>query len=185
MATQSMLRGVVVILQKAGIYDVILPFILIFAILFAILERTKVLGTTDNDKKLPRKSLNTLVAFVISFLVVASAEIVRVINESLATISILFIVIVLFLMMVGMFVGDADWAKEYPKWTKFFMFASFAGIILIFINSLGWLTEIFGFLNTINISIGEDLFFSLIAIGVAGLIIYLIVKEGGDKNSKK
>ena len=34
-------------LDKLGVYEVLLPFLLIFTIVFAILEKTKVFGTED------------------------------------------------------------------------------------------------------------------------------------------
>ena len=44
MAT-SAFRGVIEFLGDMGVYDVILPFLLVFTIVFAILEKTKILGT--------------------------------------------------------------------------------------------------------------------------------------------
>ena len=41
----SVFANAIQFLDRLGVYDVLLPFILVFAIVFAILERTKVLGT--------------------------------------------------------------------------------------------------------------------------------------------
>ena len=55
----STFRGALEFFEDIGIYDVILPFLLIFTIVFAILEKTKVFGTeeiegTKNTKKNPK-----------------------------------------------------------------------------------------------------------------------------------
>ena len=42
MVEASGFRGVIDFLGKLGVYDVILPFLLIFTIVFAILEKTKI-----------------------------------------------------------------------------------------------------------------------------------------------
>ena len=68
----STFRNVLEFLDTLGVYDVLLPFILVFAIMFAILEKSKVLGTeTKGDVTIPKRNINSLVAFVIAFFVVA------------------------------------------------------------------------------------------------------------------
>ena len=58
MAEESLFRGVLSFFNDIGIYDVILPFLLIFTIVFAILEKTKVLGVEEIEgKKYTKKSL--------------------------------------------------------------------------------------------------------------------------------
>ena len=66
MAEASTLRGVLGFFVDIGIYDVVLPFLLVFTIVFAIFDKTKVLGTEVIDgHKYPKKNLNAIVAFVI------------------------------------------------------------------------------------------------------------------------
>ncbi|MBI4149215.1 hypothetical protein HY491_02105, partial [Candidatus Woesearchaeota archaeon] len=78
---ESAFRGMIGFLDTIGIYDVVLPFVLVFTIAFAILEKTRVLGTEEIDKvKYTKKPLNALVAFVISFFVVGSGELVGILT---------------------------------------------------------------------------------------------------------
>ena len=44
MVRESVLGGVIDVFERIGVYDVVLPFILVFTIVFAILEKTRVLG---------------------------------------------------------------------------------------------------------------------------------------------
>ena len=104
MVEQSIFRGVITFLGKVGVYDVILPFLLVFTIVFAILDKTKVLGTEKVEgREVTKKNINSIVAFVIGFLVIASTKLVAVINEVMANIVLLLILVVSFLLLVGVF----------------------------------------------------------------------------------
>ena len=59
MVEESIFRGVISFLNTLGVYDIILPFLLVFTLVFAILEKTKVLGTEKvGDKTITKKNLN-------------------------------------------------------------------------------------------------------------------------------
>ena len=145
MAEQSIFRGVIDLMEMMGVYDIILPFLLVFTILFAILEKTKILGIERIDgNDFTKKNLNSMVALAIAFLVVASTQLVAVINEVLANIVLLLILAVSFLMLVGVFFGDKEFTlAEYPGWIKFFMIVMFIGVVAIFLNALDWLQFVF------------------------------------------
>ena len=78
----STFRGALEFFEDIGIYDVILPFLLIFTIVFAILEKTKVFGTEEIEgTKYTKKNLNAMASFVISFMVIASSQLVEIITK--------------------------------------------------------------------------------------------------------
>ena len=139
--TESLFREAIIQLNEFGVYDVVLPFLLVFTIVFAILEKTKILGVEKHgDHELTKKNLNSIVALMMAFLVVASTQLVAVINEVMANIVLLLILAISFLMLVGTFFTDKEFSLENsPNWVKFFMFAMFIGIVLIFLEALGWL----------------------------------------------
>src|SRR3989338_10174572 len=100
-AEQSAFRGAIEFLARLGLYDVVLPFLLVFTIVFAILEKTKLFGTEKiGAHDYTKKNLNAMTAFVISFLVVASSQLVAAINESLARVVLLMLVSVSFIMLI-------------------------------------------------------------------------------------
>ena len=100
MVEETVFRGVIEFFGELGIYDVVLPFLLVFTIVFAILEKTRVLGTEEiNGKKYSKKNLNAIASFVIAFLVVASTKLVAVINQALANIVLLLLLVVFFLVL--------------------------------------------------------------------------------------
>lgn len=140
MAEETVFRGVIEFLYKIGVYDVILPFLLIFTIVFAILEKTRILGTEEIDgKHYPKKNIDAMVSFVASFLVVASTKLVAAINQALAQSILILLLIIMFLMLIGAFFKEGEEVVLEGGWRTFFMVVIFVGIILIFLNALGWL----------------------------------------------
>lgn len=167
MVEESAFRGMIGFLNKLGVYDVILPFLLVFTIIFAILEKTKIFGTDKIDgRELSKKNINAMVAFVIAFLVIASTRLVGVINEVMANVVLLVILGVCFLLLIGVFFGDKEFTLEkFPTWTKLLMVLMFIGIVVIFLNALGWLQYLFDLFNNINADWAASLVFIIIIVG--------------------
>lgn len=177
MAEESVFRGIIGFFDKIGVYDIILPFLLVFTIIFAILEKTKILGIEKIDgKETTKKNLNSMVAFVIAFLVIASTQLVSVINKVMANIVLLLILAVCFLLLVGVFFGDKEFTlKDYPTWTKFFMVLMFIGIVIIFLHALDWLQYIFALFVYWDAEWASAIIFLIIILG----FIWYVIKEPG------
>src|SRR3990167_803990 len=106
-------RGVISLLDRIGVYDIVLPFLLVFTIMFAILEKTKILGLEKIEgEMMPKKNLNAMVALIVAFLVVASTRLVAVINEVMANIILLLILAICFLLLVGVFHSDKEFSLD-------------------------------------------------------------------------
>ena len=165
MVEESAFRGMIGFLNKLGVYDVILPFLLVFTIIFAILEKTKIFGTEKDG--MTKKNINAMVAFVIGFLVIASTKLVAVINEVMANVVLLIILGVCFLLLVGVFfAGKEEFSLEkFPAWQQFFMVVMLIGIVIIFLNALGWLQYLFDLFENINADWAASLIFIIIIIG--------------------
>lgn len=141
MVEQSVFRGIIEFFAKVGVYDVVLPFLLVFSITFAILEKTKIFGTEKvGDDVYTKKNLNAMVAFVVGFLVVASTRLVSVVNTAVANIALMLIVVVAFLMLIGTFFAEKeDVILDKGPWRTTFMIIIGLGVVLVFMNALGWL----------------------------------------------
>lgn len=142
-------RDAISVFENLGIYDVVLPFLLVFTIVFAILEKTKILGIEKiGGHEYPKKNLNSMVAFVAALLVVASSQLVAAINESMANVVLLLLLSVLFLMLIGSFYKEGESVALEKGWRLLFMIIMFVGIVFIFLHAikdesgvswLGWL----------------------------------------------
>ncbi len=140
MVEESVFRGVLGFFDKIGIYDVILPFLLVFTIVFAILEKTAIFGkekSKGTGEETTRKNLNSMAAFVVAFFVVASSRLVELITEVSSNAVVLLMASVLFLILVGSFHQETKEGFFLQGWTKTaFMIIMFVGLIAIFLNAM-------------------------------------------------
>jgi len=176
-------------LDRIGVYEVLLPFLLIFTLIFAILEKTKLFGTeTINDTEITKKNLNSMFAFVTSFFVVASTRLVATINEAIANMTILLLLGICFLMLVGVFHTGKDEFEVGDNFKTIFTWLMFAGILIIFLHALKtkdgtpWLYYAWGFLlnNYTNAAFGAAILTLLIV-----LLMGFITKSPEEKSSTK
>lgn len=84
-------------LQGSGVYEYILPFLLIFSITFAILEKTKILGGTE------KKNINVIVSVIIGLIFVTQFSLVYTLNNFLPKISLYIVVAVMAMILFGIF----------------------------------------------------------------------------------
>src|SRR3989338_457105 len=88
-------------LEDIGFYEVALPFLLVFTITFAILQKIKIFGEKG-------KNFNAVIAVVMAFLVVRSQAIVEVMNTFLPQISLISIIIVVTLLLIGILLNKEN-----------------------------------------------------------------------------
>ena len=167
-------------LQDFGFFDILLPFLLVFTIVFGILEKTRIFGTEDGKKDgPPKKNINAMVAFSISFFLISAQQIVTAIQVSLPQVVFVLIVIISFLMLVASMYQEGEEFKLDSKWKQFLIILIFLGLVAIFLNAFGWLNATVGFFSW---GWGNAAVPSIIIFLVVILVIYLVV--GGHKKSK-
>jgi len=185
---QSILGGVVDFLGKLGVYDVLLPFLLVFTLMFAFLEKSKVLGIeviTDKagkEHKYTRKNLNAIVAFTVGFFVIASSQLVRIISEVMANTIILVVAGLSFMLVIGVYHTGDDELNVGDKWKKYLWPISGLAIVLIFFNALGWLDSLYQFI----IKAGSTTWFATIVFLLIfiGLIFWITSSKNPDVGEK-
>lgn len=176
------LEGFVRTLENWGLTDVMLPFLLIFVIIYAILQKTRILGES-------KKNLNVIIAIVVGLLVViphvtgrfpVNADPVIIINDALPQVSIVLVAVVFLLILIGVF------GQEYvflgvtmPGWITL---ASLVIIVLIFGGSAGWWDSGFG--TTLENFFGTEGVAIFIMLVVFGLIIAWITSDSKEKEDR-
>lgn len=189
MAEPTLFRGVIEFFGKLGIYEVVLPFLFIFTIVYAILDKTRVLGTekTAGGVEYPKRNINSVVAFAIAFFVVASTRLVAIVNEAMANIVILLLLIFSFLLLIGSFFKEGEPVFLQGTWRTLFMIIMFIGIALVFLNAVktesgrSWLS--IGWAYVVRYWSGQvvgSIVFLLVIIGV----LVWITKGGGPEKPK-
>ena len=98
--------------QSAGIFEYILPFLLIFAVVFGILEAAKI-GFTKERK------LNVIIALVVGLLSVGytsrmNFSVGQFLSEIFPRLGVGLAVLLVILILVGVFIRDDD--QKYWMW---------------------------------------------------------------------
>ncbi|MGE0793590.1 MAG: hypothetical protein AB7V77_05430 [Candidatus Woesearchaeota archaeon] len=166
-------------LDNWGFMDVILPFILIFTIVFAVLEKTKILGKEDKQVR----KYATIISLVVAFSIIVphitgtyyyGFDAVKIINDALPQVGLLLVAIVMMLLTVGLWTGKSpDGSKGIGPWL---VTASILFIIGIFAALLGWLDVPYWLRNLLN----SDVMALVIALLVFGIIIKFIIGDDGS-----
>ena len=189
MAEASAFRNTLDFLDRIGVFDVVLPFLLVFVIVFALLEKTKVFGTDRvGEHEYSKKHLNSLASFVIAFFVIASSRLVEIITQISANVVVLLLVSVSFLLLAGSF------HEQKPEgyfltgaFKNLFMILMFIGIVTIFLNAIKtndktWLQFVFDWLRQFsdNVSVSAV----VLVLIVIGLMYYIgaIGNSGGSSS---
>jgi hypothetical protein len=135
----SVMKDALGFLDNFGMFDVILPFLMIYVMVFALLERTKIFGTEKvGGEEVTKKNLNAIFAFVVAFFTIISARVVTTINRAIGPIMVLLVSIILFLMLASVFQSQDDNYKNTlsKRGKKAFAVFIFVVIGLIFLGSI-------------------------------------------------
>lgn len=123
----------IILLQQYGITDVLLPFLLVFTLVFAILQKAKILG----DKK----NFNVILALVMALAVViphvtgtypANADVVNIINTALPNISVGIVAIIMLMLLIGIW-GETNFKES--KVTGWMILLAFIYVAFVFISA--------------------------------------------------
>lgn len=145
--------GALELLRRLGFFDIILPTLLVYAVVLGILDRTAVFGYKDETKKLPKKELNSIVAFAIALTFVGAANILGLMTAFIPYIGLLSVMIVSFVMLGAMATGHADtlFAQKYFK--EIMLGVTAFAFVFAFGLAAGWWT-IQGIADSIHIGGG-------------------------------
>ncbi|MCP3684854.1 MAG: hypothetical protein GY861_19495 [bacterium] len=187
MAEVSTFRAALDFFGDIGIFDVVLPFLLVFTIVFAILEKTKIFGMEKiGEEEYTKKSLNSMAAFVIAFFVIASSQLVQFITKVSANMIVLLLASVFFLLLVGSFHQEKKEGFFLSGNTKnLFVGIMFVGLLFIFLNAIetGGQTWLEWILDWIGQFWSNGAVASVILILVVVGFMFYIVRE--PKKNKK
>ena len=166
-------------LEALGFADVLLPFILIFTVIFAIMQKTEVLGKG-------KKNFNVAIAFVIALGVIIphvlgtyppNGDVVEIINQALPNVSIVIIGVLMVMLILGIF--GKTW-PEHNKISSGVLILAIAVVAYIFGLAADWWTYLPTWLYWLN---NPDTQALLILILVFGIIVAYITKEDDDSSS--
>jgi hypothetical protein len=188
MAAESTFRGTIDFLASIGIFDVVLPFLLVFTIMFALLEKTRVFGTEKvGETEYTKKHLNSLASFVIAFFVIASSRLVEIITEISSQVVVLLLAGVFFLLLAGTFHQQKPEGYFLEgRFKDVFMIIMFVGLVFIFLNAIetgdkSWLEWVLAWLRDFgdNVSVASV----VLILSVVGVMWW--VTQAGSADAPK
>jgi len=148
--------------EGVGGFDIILPFLLIFAITFAILQKIKLFGNDGKSRK-----IDMIIGLIIAFFLIMQQELVAVIQGFLPRVSMLILVLLMILLVVGIFAGGAEWGGSISGLA---VIVSIIGVLWAIGASLKWNVPFLELFTEQDVAV-------IIVICVFVLVIWLIVKE--------
>lgn len=166
-------------LERWGLMDVLLPFLLIFTIVFAVLEKSKILGEE-------RRNMNSAIALIFALIIViphitgdlpAGYDPVLVLNAALPSVGLVAVGIIALMILIGVFAHDkVTLGMSMPGWIAFF---SIVAIIIIFGSAAGWYAT--GFDDWLTRIFGSDALAIFIMLVVFGVIISFVTGGEGER----
>ena len=154
-------------LQQSGFFDYVLPFLLIFAIVHAILSKANIFGNN--------RAISAIISLSVSLMALQFQIVPRFFEQVFPQLGIGLVVILLAVILLGVFSQDNDnGTKTAVNWIIFGI-AAVVFLVVVF-NSFDWFTFGFGgsFLYGIN--------WTPILIGAAiiGVVIWIIKSQGKE-----
>ncbi len=186
----SQLKTTLDFIDKFGFFDVILPFLLVFTVIFGILEKTKIFGTEElksHKKPIARRNLNAMVAFCVAFFVVAAGQVVDIMRAALPWVVLVLIFLIAFFILFGALMGEGQfniWEGKNTKLRGTFITAIFLAMIAIILGAMGLLKATVDYLYA-NISGGvlSTIVLFVIIIIAIGYVLKDPAKSGSNGGS--
>ena len=169
------------VLESWGLMDVLLPFLLVFVVIFAVLTKTKILGEG-------RRRFNAIFSLIVALIFVIphvtgvykslGVDPVDIMNKALPQVSIVLIAIVMLLILIGILGGERNWmGGSLSGWVAI---AAIIAIVVIFGAAAGWWANWRWFENFF----GTDTIAIIVMILVFAIIIWWVTKgEATDEKS--
>lgn len=154
--------------EEIGVFDVLLPFLLIFTITFAVLEKSKILG----DKR----NFNVAIALVASLLFIRNNYLVGVVNRFLPNVSLFMVIIIMFLLLVGVFGGGSAWSGGLLG-----VAALISAVFVIWALSADYVGKNFTGIPDWWVSMSDEAKATIVFLGIFILIIWLVTRDKKEK----
>jgi|SRR3989344_1750649 len=150
-----------------GGFDVVLPFILVFAVVFAILRKIRLFG--DN------KNVDAIVSLILAAFLISSTEIVNILTGFLPRVSMIVLVLLMLILVVGIFSGGSEWGGG---WLFIGAIVAIGAVLWALGAAADWDVPLIEEMTEQDVG-------TLIVIGVFVLVIWLIVREPGQGGQGK
>jgi hypothetical protein len=162
----------VTLLENELLKNIILPFILIFTLVFAILEKSKLLGEG-------KQQINAIISFVIAGILITFSTQVTWLQQFMVFLAIGLLILFVFLLMFGFVTGGKDDILKDYTFLKYLIggivFIAVVVAVLIITDTWGKISNFFTEEGT-----GQNIVFLIVIIGAVIAVLF-----GGGKSKEK
>ena len=166
------------ILQDPIVIKLLLPFLLVFTVIFAILQKTEVLGKG-------KRQIDAIVSLVIGLIVVAFGYAVGIIVQLMPVLAVTAVVILVFMILFGMVYKEGEFSlNKYIK-GGIGILVGIIVVVSVLVLTGGW-DYLIDFYNTSNSSaITANVAFVIVIIVAIAVVVWGKGKNGdSDKEGK-
>ena len=150
--------------QNIGVFDIVLPFLLIFTIVFGILQATKIVG--------PNKGVHVIIALVVGLLALRLGFVQQFFTEIFPRLGVGLAVILSLLILTGLFISSEQ--------AKYWMWGIAAVAVVVWIISMVGSFEQIGWLG--GMFTGDSAGMIIGAVLLIGVIIAVVASKSEGKS---
>jgi len=144
-----------------------LLFLLAFVVIFAILQKSKILGNEVSK-------INSLVAFALAFIFVGFSAATEIVSKMIPWVAVALSVILMFLLMWGFVGGEIRSLPSGIKLTLIGLSVLFMIVLLLYVT--GWLADLRGIFH-----LDSSMLYTILAfVAVIGAVVYVVVSSKKD-----
>ena len=162
------------ILSSPFFVEGVLPFILVFSLVFAVLQKSKILGEGKNQ-------LDALVAFSVALLTIAFANAVSLIVQLVPVLAVGLVVLLVFMVMWGMAFKNGEFAVPTSVKMVIGILAAITVVsaLLYYTDSVDTITDFF---DTSDSNLWNNILF--IVLVVAAAVVVMSFSKGEAASGK-
>lgn len=150
------------LMEDYGLYDVVLPFLLVFTLVFATLQKIQIFGKES-------KRYNAMIALVMSLMFVAATNLVESLNKYLPVIGLVLAIFLGLMLMLGIFGVKEGTGVQKLGWIL-------AGVVALIVG-FTYIPELSG-IGSVFQSF-EDYYTIIIILAIFIGLVAWVVKSGG------
>jgi len=152
------------ILQTPFFIEIILPFLLVFAVVFAILQKSEVLGKG-------KKQVDSIVALVVGLVVISFGKAIGIIIGLTTFLAVSIVVILVFMILVGAFFKQGTFEIKGKTQIALGVLAFLAVAIAVLYYTGAW-NYLYGTLFYGNSALGTNILFIVLIVIAIGVVVW-------------
>jgi len=166
------------LLQSPFVIEVLLPFLLIFVVVFAILQKTEILGKG-------KRQIDAIVALVIGLIVVAFGYAVGFIIQIIPILAMTAVVILVFMILYGMVFSQGEFRMNKYLQGGFGIVIGIVVIISVLVLTGAWDVLIDYYYQSDSNVVISNVVFAIVVIAAVAVVVWPKGKNSKDSDKDK